>query len=98
MSCLSLSKIDEYESLFDINHITPPISDDSVLHKPLKIVICKDCNVPGTTHGLDTWECPNCGAFLEELIDNTAEWRMYPDGSRPESCLLYTSPSPRDRG
>ena len=60
------------------------------MHKSLKIVICKDCNVPGTTHGLDTWECPNCGVFLEELIDNTAEWRMYPDGSRPESIRCST--------
>ena len=86
MSCLSLSKIDEYETLFDIN---PPISDARPTGT-LKIVICKDCNIPGTTHGLDTWECPNCGAFLEELIDNTAEWRMYPDGSRPESIRCST--------
>jgi|UniRef100_A0A6C0AGI9 transcription initiation factor TFIIB len=84
---ISLSKIDEYEVLFDINGKT--IQND-VEDTNNKIIICKDCNIPGTTHGLDMWECPSCGAYLESLIDNSAEWRMYPDGSRPESIRCST--------
>ena len=59
---ISLSKIDEYEVLFDINGKT---IENDVEEKNNKIIICKDCNIPGTTHGLDMWECPGCGSYLE---------------------------------
>ena len=32
------------------------------------------------------------------LVDTKGHIRAFADGTDPKSCLLYTSPSPRDRG
>ena len=96
-------KIKEYESLFDIDKELKPIRKNSIDEncKLNKIVICKDCQKPAVTHGLDTWECPDCGSYLEEFIDNTAEWRMYPDGSKTDSIefsyLAYNKCVPSEK-
>jgi len=84
---MNSSVISDYECKFDLLK-SETAEFESVNNN--KSIICKDCNVLGTTHGLYTWECPKCGSYLEELIDNTAEWRMYPDGIRPDTIRCST--------
>lgn len=74
------TKIYEYESLFDL-HINKQSQDEE--HDG--IVICKECELPTITHGLDIWECTKCGSIIEVMIDNSAEWRTYPDGHKSDS-------------
>jgi len=54
------------------------------------IIICPDCNIPTTTHGLNIWECTKCGSFVESLIDQTAEWRIYQDGTKNDTIRCST--------
>ncbi len=81
-SQMNISDVDKYEKLFNLDNKSINIVDDSIQKN---IIMCENCNIPATTHGLETWECPQCGIFIEELIDNSAEWRMYPDGSKPDT-------------
>ena len=50
-------------------------------HTGLHFVV-EECNLPATTHGHDIWECANCGSFMEQMIDNSAEWRNYSEDSK----------------
>ena len=85
MSTFESTEIDNYLSLFnqeldsDNNNDTITNDDNS------SVIICEECDIPTITHGLDIWECPKCGSIVEQLIDNTAEWRTYPDGTKSDS-------------
>ena len=84
--------INKYESLFQLSvnnsntniNLKQTNSDSKYMYD---VVICKDCNIPAITHGLSTWECPKCGSIVDELIDTTAEWRMYPDGGKGDNSV-----------
>ena len=54
------------------------------------IVICPDCICPTVTHGLNIWECSQCGSLVDNLIDQTAEWRMYQDGIKSDTVRCST--------
>lgn len=73
---MDFSKIDEYEGMFNVFEKKQKQEKD---YEKFHGVICKDCNIPATTYGFDSWECPKCGLFLEQMIDNSAEWRNYSD-------------------
>tara|TARA_Y100000287_G_C14233983_1_gene363662 strand:+ start:3327 stop:4316 length:990 start_codon:yes stop_codon:yes gene_type:complete len=79
------TEIDKYALM--INDIyceeTDNNNDEVNIHN--KTVICKECNIPTITHGLDIWECKRCGSIVEQMIDNSAEWRTYPDGSKHDT-------------
>ena len=36
-------------------------------------------------HGLDVWECPQCGSIIEQMIDTSAGWRNYADGTKTDT-------------
>jgi|TARA_B100001996_G_scaffold102823_1_gene77194 transcription initiation factor TFIIB len=84
MSKFESTEIDNYLSLFN-QELDSDNNDTITNDKNSSVIICEECDIPTITHGLDIWECPKCGSIVEQLIDNTAEWRTYPDGTKSDS-------------
>lgn len=90
--------INQYAEIFNIsenqdqsqksNKIEKNVKNDTVNNKA--IIICNDCKIPTITHGLNIWECSKCGSFVESLIDQTAEWRIYQDGIKSDTVRCST--------
>ena len=78
---MDVDKIHDYETLFALQET----NTNSVETHKHGIVIRKECNVPTITHGLDVWECPQCGSIIEQMIDTSAEWRNYADGTKTDT-------------
>lgn len=74
-------QIDNYEKLFSMNYGSSSdiIKQETNNDCAFTGVICGDCNLPATTHGHNIWECTKCGNLIEQMIDNSAEWRNYTD-------------------
>ena len=73
---------DQYISLFN-QHDSQ--ENETIEESDNRVIICPDCEIPTITHGLDIWECQKCGSIIEQMIDNTAERRTYPDGTKSDS-------------
>ena len=84
---MDTSDICKYESLFELQNTIDIKTLDTDSEHVRDVVICKDCTVPAVTHGRSTWECPKCGSIVDELIDTTAEWRLYPEGGKSENAV-----------
>tara|TARA_Y100000389_G_scaffold204235_2_gene255746 strand:- start:1934 stop:2938 length:1005 start_codon:yes stop_codon:yes gene_type:complete len=87
---MDFDKVTEYEKMFSIMECNEENEENNVMEDSSeKCIICKECNLPATTHGHDIWECANCGCFMEQMIDNSAEWRNYSeDGKDNVRCSV----------
>lgn len=61
--------IEKYEELFGL--IQPKIDIEEDVYLKNNIIICKECNLPTISNGINIWECQKCGSFVEETIDAT---------------------------
>lgn len=83
--------VDKYICLFDLPSSNDDVDEVSNNDNRAKTaVVCEECKVPGVTHGLNNWECPCCGGFIEQLIDSGAEWRNYQDGNKQDNTRAST--------
>lgn len=88
---MNIEQINNYEKIFsfDFDHSkrTSKIIDEKGCNAGL---LCQDCCIPAVSHGHDIWECPECGNFVEQLLDNSAEWRNYGEESGKDSTRCST--------
>lgn len=83
--------VDRYSNLFGLDNIredSTPKSED--IASEYKVISCSDCKLPAITHGCDIWECPKCGSMLEQLLDTSAEWKMYQNGTKSDMIRCST--------
>lgn len=84
--------VSKYTSLFGLGNISEEIASDTSpdIANDCRIISCRDCQIPAITHGCDTWECPKCGSMIEQLLDTSAEWKMYQDGTKSDMIRCST--------
>jgi transcription initiation factor TFIIIB Brf1 subunit/transcription initiation factor TFIIB len=65
----NMNDIAKYEELFGL--VKPKIDIEEDMYLKNNIIMCKDCNLPTISNGINIWECKKCGCFVEETIDAT---------------------------